>query len=75
MPNQWQTVLMFWAVMAICMAVNVFGARYLDLINKICIYWTASSVVIIMITLLTMADVKRDADFVFTHYDASASGW
>ncbi|KAL1607574.1 hypothetical protein SLS59_002543 [Nothophoma quercina] len=74
-PNQWQTVLMFWAVMAICMAVNVFGARYLDLINKICIYWTASSVIIIMITLLTMADVKRDADFVFTHYDASASGW
>ena len=74
-PNQWQTVLMFWAVMLICMAVNVFGAKYLDLINKICIYWTASSVIIIMITLLTMAPVKRPADFVFTHYDASASGW
>ncbi|KAF2129022.1 amino acid permease-like protein [Dothidotthia symphoricarpi CBS 119687] len=73
--NQWQTVLTFWAVMLICMGVNIFGAKYLDLINKVCIYWTASSVVIILITLLTMADNKRDAKFVFTHYDASASGW
>lgn len=74
-PNQWQTVLAFWAVMLICMSVNIFGAKYLDLINKICIYWTATSVVVIMIVLLSMADNKRDADFVFTHYDASQSGW
>lgn len=31
--------------------------------------------IIIMIVLLTMADNRRDAEFVFTHYDASASGW
>lgn len=74
-PNQWQTVLMFWAVMLICMSVNIFGAKYLDLINKICIYWTAASVVIIMVVLLSMADSKRDAEFVFAHYDASSSGW
>jgi amino acid transporter len=74
-PNQWQTVLMFWAVMLVCMSVNIFGAKYLDLINKVCIYWTASSVVIIMVVLLTMADTKRDAKFVFSHYDASSSGW
>ncbi|KAF2031616.1 amino acid permease-like protein [Setomelanomma holmii] len=74
-PNQWQTVLMFWAVMLVCMAVNIFGSKYLDLINKICIYWTASSVIIILVVLLSMADVKRNASFVFGHYDASASGW
>ncbi|KAF1829571.1 polyamine transporter TPO5 [Decorospora gaudefroyi] len=74
-PNQWQTVLMFWAVMLVCMSVNIWGAQYLDLINKICIYWTASSVVIILVTLLSMADNKRDAKFVFSHYDASKSGW
>ncbi|EAT91271.1 hypothetical protein HBI56_016650 [Parastagonospora nodorum] len=74
-PNQWQTVLMFWAVMSVCMLTNIFGAKYLDLINKICIYWTASSVVIILVVLLSMADTKRDAKFVFTHYDASQSGW
>ncbi|KAE9969099.1 hypothetical protein BLS_005506 [Venturia inaequalis] len=73
--NAYQTVLMFWAVILICFLVNVFGAKYLDLINKICIYWTGASVIIIMVTILAMADEKRSAKFVFTHYDASASGW
>jgi amino acid transporter len=66
---------MFWAWMLLCFSVNAFGARYLDLINKVCIYWTAASVVIIMVVLLSMAKTFRSADFVFTHYDASASGW
>ncbi|KAF2121273.1 amino acid permease-like protein [Lophiotrema nucula] len=74
-PTTWQTILMFWAVMLICMSVNIFGAKYLDLINKICIYWTATSVIVILITLLSMADNKRSGAFVFSHYDASASGW
>ncbi|KAK2750353.1 hypothetical protein FQN57_003833 [Myotisia sp. PD_48] len=73
--NQWQTILMFWAVMAVCALVNVFGSRYLDLINKLCIYWTASAVLIIMVTLLSMADQRRSGKYVFGHYDASASGW
>ncbi|KAH7112159.1 amino acid permease-like protein [Dendryphion nanum] len=74
--NQYQTILMFWAVMLVCMLVNIFGARYLDLINKVCIYWTASSVIIILITLLSMAkETRRSGAFVFGHYDASASGW
>lgn len=73
--NAYQTVLMFWAVMLICFLVNAFGSRYLDLINKICIYWTSASVIIIMITVLVMADNKRRGKYVFTHYDASASGW
>lgn len=30
---------------------------------------------IIMITILVMADDRRSAEFVFTHYDATASGW
>lgn len=71
----WQTVLMFWAVMLICASINVFFSKYLNLINQACIYWTTASVIIILVTLLTMADDRRDADFVFTHFDASASGW
>jgi len=61
--------------MAIAFSVNVFGAKYLDLINKICIYWTSASVIIIIVTLLVMANNRRDAEFVFAHFDASASGW
>ena len=74
-PNAWQTVLMFWAVMLICALVNIFGATYLDWINKICIYWTGASVLIILITVLTMADHRRSGAFVFAHFDASTSGW
>jgi amino acid permease (GABA permease) len=73
--NAYQTVLMFWAVMIVCMLVNIFGAKYLDLINKICIYWTAASVVIILVTVLSMAKKRRSGAFVFGHFDASASGW
>jgi amino acid transporter len=73
--NQWQTVLCFWAVMLVCALVNAFGSRYLDLINKICIYWTAASVLIIMITLLVMAPSRHSGAYVFGNYDASASGW
>ncbi|OBT43228.1 hypothetical protein VE00_06444 [Pseudogymnoascus sp. WSF 3629] len=74
-PNQWQTVLCFWAVMLICTLVNAFGSRYLDQINKVCIYWTGISILILLVTLLSMCDHKRSAKTVFTHYDPSASGW
>jgi amino acid transporter len=74
--NAWQTVLCFWAIMLVCFLVNAFGSKYLDLINKVCIYWTASSVLIILITLLSMAKGgRRSSEFVFAHYDASDSGW
>ncbi|KAK2605867.1 hypothetical protein QQS21_003707 [Conoideocrella luteorostrata] len=73
--NQWQTVLCFWAVMLVCALVNAFGSRYLDLINKICIYWTAASVLIILVTLLAMAPERHSGAYVFGHYDPSASGW
>ncbi|KAK8084735.1 GABA permease [Apiospora hydei] len=71
----WQTVLMFWAVTLLCYTINVFGAKHLDLINTVCIYWTGSSIVIILIVLLAMAPEKRSGEFVFAHYDPSISGW
>ena len=75
-PNAWQTVLMFWATMLVCFLVNVFLSKHLDLINKLCIYWTGASIIILLITLLTMAGSgRRSGEFVFANYDASASGW
>ncbi|KAL3427613.1 polyamine transporter tpo5 [Phlyctema vagabunda] len=73
--TQWQTVLMFWGVMCVVFSVNVFLSRHLDLLNKICIYWTAASVIVIVVTVLVMAPERRSAKFVFSHFDASASGW
>lgn len=77
LASAWQTVLMFWAVMLIAFTVNVFGVKYnyLDMLNKACIYWTGASVIIIMVTILVMSPSKRSGEFVFAHFDASASGW
>ncbi|KAI5818940.1 putative gaba permease [Pyronema omphalodes] len=76
-PNQWQTVVCFWAVMLICMGVNIFASKYLDFINKACLYWTGSTVIITTVALLATADrdMRHNAEYVFTHFDASASGW
>lgn len=75
-PTAWQVVLMYWAMLAIALFVNVFGSKQLDRINTICVYWTGASVIIILITVLTMArGGRRSAEFVFTSFDSSRSGW
>lgn len=74
-PTPWQTVLCFWAVMLVCALVNAFGSRYLDFINKLCIYWTSVSVLVILIVLLVMCKNRHNAAFVFGHYDPSPGGW
>lgn len=62
--------------MLVCFLVNVYLAKYLDFINKLCIYWTAASVLVILITLLAMAKGgMRSGEYVFAHYDPSLSGW
>jgi len=58
-PNAYQTVLMFWMVMLVCMLVNIFGSKYLDLINKMCIYWTSASVIIILVWTRPLSAVRR----------------
>ncbi|KHO01245.1 polyamine transporter TPO5 [Metarhizium album ARSEF 1941] len=71
----WQTVLCFWAVMLACAAVNALASRHLGAVNRLCVWWTGASVVVIVVTLLVRAPARRSPAFVFGHYDASASGW
>lgn len=61
--NGWQTLLMFWAVMGIAFTVNAFGVKYnyLDMLNKLCIYWTGVLVIVIMVTILVMSLLKSVA--------------
>ncbi|KAG6011734.1 hypothetical protein E4U41_005446, partial [Claviceps citrina] len=60
-PGPWQTVLCFWALMLVCALVNALGSGYLDLVNKVCIYWTAASVLVILVTVLVMAPERHSA--------------
>lgn len=73
--TRWQTVLAFWAVMIVCALINIFASQHLGKLNHACIYWTATSVIILMVTLLAMAKNRRSSAFVWSHYDASQSGW
>ncbi|KAK6330485.1 hypothetical protein TWF696_003376 [Orbilia brochopaga] len=74
-PNAWQTVLMFWAVMTVCTSINAFFSKHLNLLNTICMIWTAASVLILLVVLLATARHRNTASYVFAHYDASRSGY
>lgn len=76
-PNALQTVGTFWVLLLVCASINIFFSKHLDAINTICVYWTALAVVIIFVVLLacTPEDQRNDAQTVFSHFDASASGW
>ncbi|WVW78660.1 hypothetical protein I302_100620 [Kwoniella bestiolae CBS 10118] len=73
-PTKWQTCLVYWGSLLGSLAINIFCIKYLDKLNTICLYWTGISVVII-VTLLSMADNRNSGKFAFSHFDASNSGW
>ncbi|KAF3919873.1 hypothetical protein ABW21_db0202693 [Orbilia brochopaga] len=66
---------MFWAVMALCTGINAFFSKHLNLLNTICMIWTAASVLILLVVLLATARHRNTASYVFAHYDASRSGY
>ena len=75
-PAVWHVVLMYWGVLLIALFTNIFAAKHLNLINTVCVYWTAASVLIILVTVLTMAKAgRRNAAYVFTEFDATRAGW
>ncbi|WRT64944.1 uncharacterized protein IL334_001884 [Kwoniella shivajii] len=73
-PTKWQTCLVYWAALLGSLLINIFFVKYLDKLNTVCLYWTGISVVII-ITLLSMADHRNSGKFAFSHFDATNSGW
>jgi len=74
-PTAWQTVVVFWAFISFSTVINIFGTRYLNIINTACIAWTSASIVIFMVVLLATCGKMRSGAFVFANYDTSASGW
>jgi hypothetical protein len=62
-------------VLVVSLLTNILAAKHLDLINSVCVYWMGASVLIILVTVLTMAKEKRSVTYVFTEYDATRAGW
>lgn len=74
-PTAWQTVLTYWAAIVIATLINIFFNRHLDKLNTACLWWTAASVITIIVTLLVKCKDLNSASFAFGHFDASNSGW
>ncbi|CAF3121790.1 unnamed protein product [Rotaria sp. Silwood2] len=75
-PNAWHVVLMYWAVLLVALLINILASKYLEFINTVCVFWTGASVLIIVVTILTMAKAgRRSAVYVFTEFDATRAGW
>ncbi|KAH7123379.1 amino acid/polyamine transporter I [Dactylonectria estremocensis] len=71
----WQSYLIFLGITLLCNLVSACANRWLPLLDTAAIFWTFAGVIAIMISILAIAkNGRRDAKFVFTHFEAS-TGW
>ncbi|QLQ77959.1 hypothetical protein HG537_0A02060 [Torulaspora globosa] len=70
------TVLVYYAVVTVVGVVNLSYARYVELINKVCIYWIVYAVLFIDVLLLLFHRHRfRSLFYALFHFDNSLSGY
>ncbi|KXJ93388.1 amino acid permease-domain-containing protein, partial [Microdochium bolleyi] len=73
--SAWQVFLIFVALTIICNLVSSLCNKWLPWLDTFAIFWTFAGVIAIMAVILAVAqNGRRDAAFVFTHFEAN-SGW
>ncbi|EGY20094.1 hypothetical protein VD0002_g3649 [Verticillium dahliae] len=73
--ENYQLYLIFLAITILCNLVSALGNRWLPVLDTAAVFWTFAGVLAIIITVLVMAKGgRRDAEFVFTHFEPT-SGW
>lgn len=71
----YQVFLIFLAITLFCNAVSALGNKWLPILDTAAIFWTFAGVIAITVSVLAIAKGgRRDAAFVFTHFEAN-SGW
>ncbi|OJJ49549.1 hypothetical protein ASPZODRAFT_149073 [Penicilliopsis zonata CBS 506.65] len=74
--NDWQLLLIFYAVCLGSLLICALGNRYLPQVDIVCAAWTAVTILVILIALSVKADAGRhSAAWALGHYDKSLSGW
>ncbi|CAK3769401.1 amino acid transporter [Lecanosticta acicola] len=74
--NDWQLLLVFYAITLATFVICAFFNRYLPMVDTICAAFTALSILIILIALSVKADAGRNsAGVALGNYDTSFSGW
>ncbi|KAJ4196210.1 hypothetical protein NW759_016406 [Fusarium solani] len=71
----YQVFLIFIGITLLSNAISAFGNKWLPWLDTAAIFWTFAGVTAIIITILVIAkDGRRDAKWVFTHFENN-SGW
>ncbi|CCE83407.1 Piso0_003982 [Millerozyma farinosa CBS 7064] len=65
----------YFIILTFCGLVNFKLAKYLELINRICIYWSIGTVVIVDILLIFFAKKTNTAKQILTAFDNTRSGY
>lgn len=74
--NDWQLLLVFYAITLSTFVICTFFNRYLPMVDTICAGFTAVSILVILIALSVKADAGRNSAAVaLGNYDTSFSGW
>lgn len=68
-------MLVFIIIIAISAVMNLRFQRILDKLNEACIYWTFYTILFTDILILLFSSDFHSFKYIFTHFDASRSGW
>ncbi len=72
----WQLLLILWAILLTVLLVCIFGNRWLHVLDTICAGWIVMMLIVIMVTLLVQAKQGRhDAQYAFSDFNNTISGW
>ncbi|KAI1078744.1 amino acid transporter [Whalleya microplaca] len=73
--DPYQVFLIFLGITLLCNAVSSLGNRWLPILDTFAIFWTFAGVIAIIVCILAIAkEGRRDANWVFTHFEVN-SGW
>lgn len=72
--EQWQTVLVAYAVVGFSVGVNVWARGWLERLSWGMMVWNVCSFVIVVVTILACRGEKQPASFVFTEFQ-NLTGW
>lgn len=68
-------LLVYFILLAIVTLINYKLSKYLEYINKACIFWSIGTVLVIGILLVIFSKITHSATHILGHFDNSRSGW
>lgn len=68
-------LLVYFILLAVVTLINYKLSKYLEYINKACIFWSIGTVLVIGILLVIFSKTTNSATHILGHFDNSRSGW